>query len=89
MERYVGFYAAFLIPTLFFLTTLPVLFFCNNYYRKKPPSGSVLLPAIRLPLLAMNGRWHLSLIRMWKHCHVGTFWNSVKVCRVYHMLKIN
>lgn len=74
-----GFWAAFLIPTIFFLSTLPVLFFCNKYYKKKPPSGSVLLPAIKLPLLASRGRWHLNPIATWKHHRDGTFWASVKV----------
>lgn len=80
-ERYVGFYAAFLIPTLFFLTTLPVLFFCKKHYRLAPPSGSVLGPAVKLLFRGTKGRWHLNPVATYRHMNDGTFWESVKVRR--------
>ncbi|KAF1964681.1 oligopeptide transporter [Bimuria novae-zelandiae CBS 107.79] len=81
-ERYVGFWPAFLIPTVFFLTTLPVLFFCRKMYIQRPPSGSVLGPAVKLPFLAMKGRWSWNPIRTWKNARNGSFWDSAKPSRL-------
>ena len=47
-ERYVGFYLSFLIPTICFALTLPVLFFCKKFYKLSKPEGSVLAPAVGL-----------------------------------------
>ncbi|KAF2679491.1 PTR2-domain-containing protein [Lentithecium fluviatile CBS 122367] len=81
-ERYVGFYLAFLIPTVFFLTTLPVLFICNKFYRKLPPSGSVLGPAVKLLFLGMKGRWHLNPIATIRHINDGTYWTNIRPSRL-------
>jgi POT family proton-dependent oligopeptide transporter len=77
-ERYVGFYLAFLLPTVVFCTALPVLFFCRKFYKRTPPEGSVLGPALKLFFMALKGRFHLNPVATWKHCHDGTFWDSVK-----------
>ncbi|KIW08326.1 uncharacterized protein PV09_01243 [Verruconis gallopava] len=77
-ERYVGFYLSFLIPTLVFCTSLPVLFYCKKFYRVRAPEGSVLGPAVKLLLSATKGRWHLNPVATWKHMNDGTFWDSVK-----------
>lgn len=79
-ERYVGFYLSFLLPTVFFLTTFPVLLFCRKRYIRRPPEGSVLGPAVKLMLFGLKGRTHLNPITTWKHWHDGTFWESVMVC---------
>ncbi|KAF2467229.1 peptide transporter PTR2-A [Lindgomyces ingoldianus] len=77
-ERYVGFYLAYLIPTLFFLTCFPVLAFCRKRYILRPPEGSVLAPACKLFWLALKGRWHLNPLATWRHWNDGTFWENVK-----------
>ncbi|KAF2200721.1 hypothetical protein GQ43DRAFT_441280 [Delitschia confertaspora ATCC 74209] len=77
-ERYVGFYLSFLIPTIMFCTTFPVLFFCRKYYTLKAPEGSVLGPAVRLFFMAAKGRWHLNPMATWKHMNDGTFWQNVR-----------
>jgi len=77
-ERYVGFYLSFLIPTVFFCTTFPVLFFCRKYYNLTPPEGSVLGPAVKLFFKACKGRWHINPVATWKHMNDGTFWQKVK-----------
>jgi POT family proton-dependent oligopeptide transporter len=77
-ERYVGFYLSFMVPTLFFCTTLPVLYFCRNTYKRRAPEGSVLGPAFRLLVRATKGRWHINPVATWKHMNDGTFWQSVK-----------
>ncbi|KAF9735626.1 hypothetical protein PMIN02_005391 [Paraphaeosphaeria minitans] len=82
IERYIGFWPAFLVPTAFFLVAFPVLFFCKKMYIHTPPSGSVLGPAIKLPLLAMKGRWSWSPIRTWKNARNSSFWESVKPSRL-------
>ncbi|OCK78332.1 MFS peptide transporter-like protein Ptr2 [Lepidopterella palustris CBS 459.81] len=77
-ERYVGFYLSFLIPTVCFITTFPVLWFCRKYYNRRAPEGSVLGPAIKILWTATKGRWHLNPVASYKHMNDGTFWDSVK-----------
>ena len=47
-ERYVGFYLSYLIPTICFTITLPVLAYCKKWYKLSKPEGSVLMPAVKL-----------------------------------------
>ncbi|KAF2805322.1 MFS peptide transporter-like protein Ptr2 [Mytilinidion resinicola] len=77
-ERYVGFYLSFMLPTLFFCSTLPILYFCRNMYARRAPEGSVLGPAVKLLLRATKGRWHINPVATWKHMNDGTFWDTVK-----------
>lgn len=77
-ERYVGFYLSFLIPTVIFACTLPLMFVCRKFYKKRAPEGSVLGPAVKLLFMAMKGRWHINPVATYKHINDGTFWNSVK-----------
>ncbi|BGP13328.1 hypothetical protein JCM10213_001485 [Rhodosporidiobolus nylandii] len=46
-EKRVGFWLAYLLPTLVFALTPPVLYFGRNRYARAPPSGSVLGKAFR------------------------------------------
>ena len=78
VERYVGFYLAFLIPTAVYITSLPVLFLAKKSYNLRPPEGSVLGPAVKLLVRGANGRWHLNPITTWKHMNDGTFWDNLK-----------
>lgn len=77
-ERYVGFYLSFMLPTLMFCTTLPVLYFCRNWYSRRPPEGSVLGPAVKLLIRATKGRWSINPLATWKNMNDGTFWDKVK-----------
>jgi POT family proton-dependent oligopeptide transporter len=81
-ERYVGFYLAFLIPTIFFMTTLPVLVICNKFYRKLPPTRSVLGPAVKLLVLGMKGRLHLNPVATFRHLNDGTYWAGINPSRM-------
>lgn len=81
-ERYVGFYLSFLIPTLVFCCALPVMFMCRNWYKRTPPEGSVLGPAVKLILMGMKGRIHANPIKTYRHLHDGTFWEGVKPSRL-------
>jgi POT family proton-dependent oligopeptide transporter len=77
-ERYVGFYLSFLLPTICFCFTLPVLYMCRNIYKHTEPEGSVLKPAFQLVMLGMKGRIHLNPVRTYKHMTDGTFWDRLK-----------
>ncbi|KAK5073493.1 hypothetical protein LTR64_007370 [Lithohypha guttulata] len=77
-EKYVGFWLAFLLPTLIFLTTPAVMFWGRKRYQQKPPSGSVLSKAFRTLFYAMRGRWSVNPLRFWKNTHDGTMWASAK-----------
>jgi POT family proton-dependent oligopeptide transporter len=77
-ERYVGFWLAFLLPTMMFCLTLPVLYLCRNIYARTQPEGSVLQPALKLVIRGMKGRIHLNPIRTYRHLTDGTFWENLK-----------
>lgn len=77
-ERYVGFYLAYLIPTVMFLFCLPVLFFCKKHYVLKPPSGSVMAPAFKLFFKALGKGASINPVKTWKNWQSGTMWHDVK-----------
>ncbi|KAG5916029.1 hypothetical protein E4U53_004378, partial [Claviceps sorghi] len=52
VEKYVGFWLAFLIPTGLFLLAPLVLWSQKSKYRLKPPTGSVLSKFVRMALFA-------------------------------------
>ncbi|KAF2660415.1 MFS peptide transporter-like protein Ptr2 [Lophiostoma macrostomum CBS 122681] len=81
-ERYVGFWLAYLIPTIFFLICLPVLFFCKKMYILRPPSGSVMGPAFGLLFKALGTGWSWNPVRTWKNWNDGTMWEKVKPSRL-------
>lgn len=63
-EKYVGFYLAFLLPTLMFCFCPLVLYLCRNKYILAAPNGSVYGKAIKVWGLAMKGRWSLNPVKM-------------------------
>ncbi|KAF2654156.1 Ptr2 peptide transporter [Lophiostoma macrostomum CBS 122681] len=77
-ERYVGFFLAFLLPTILVICTLPVFFYGHNRYIKNPREGNVLVPAGKLICFGLKGRWSFNPILMWKKLHDGTFWAVIK-----------
>lgn len=81
-ERYVGFYLSFMLPTLLFCVTLPVLFFCRKWYTHTKPEGSVLGPAIKLLMLGTKKRFSINPVAFYKNCHDGTFWDELKPSRL-------
>ncbi|PWY65637.1 PTR2-domain-containing protein [Aspergillus sclerotioniger CBS 115572] len=76
-ERYVGFWLSYLLPTIMFTFCPTVLFFCRNKYYLVKPTGSVYLQAFRLWKLAMQGRWSLNPVRLFKS-NPTPFWDHVK-----------
>jgi len=77
-ERYVGFWLSYLIPTIAFCLTPLVMILCKNWYKHTPPTGSVLMPAIKILLRGTKGRWHANPVATYKHMNDGTFWDNVK-----------
>lgn len=81
-EKYVGYWLAYLLPTLVFLICIPVLFFARNRYVKTPPSGSVLSNALKLLFLASKGRFSWNPVRFFKNLTAADFWENVKPSRL-------
>ncbi|KAI0729908.1 POT family-domain-containing protein [Fomitopsis betulina] len=77
-ERYVGFYLSFLLPTILFTFTLPILFICRKWYSHTKPEGSVLGPATKLLLFGAANRFHWNPWRFWKQLQAGGFWEDLK-----------
>lgn len=77
-ERYVGFYLAYLIPTVMFITCLPVLYFCKKFYILKPPSGNVMGPAFKLLFKALQKGASPNPRKFYKNWKDGSMWNAVK-----------
>ncbi|KAL4401703.1 transmembrane transporter [Malassezia pachydermatis] len=67
-ERNVGFWLAFLLPTLVFFLPFPVLWFGRNYYKSEPPNGSVLTQACGA---------------LWIGIKKTASWNPIKMVRSY------
>ncbi|KAI1342704.1 peptide transporter PTR2 [Xylariaceae sp. FL0016] len=57
VEKYVGFWLAFLLPTALFLVAPIVLAVCKKSYILSPPTGSVLSKFFHMFRFAMKGKW--------------------------------
>ncbi len=79
---YVGYYLAFILPTVLFLLCPLVLIIFKKNYRLQPPQGSVLGPAIKLLVHATRGRWSLNPFRTIHNLRHHDFWQDVKPSRI-------
>ncbi|KAM0703015.1 hypothetical protein Q7P35_010447 [Cladosporium inversicolor] len=78
VEKYVGFWLSFALPTfLFFLAPL-VLLGCKKFYRLSPPTGSVTSKAFNLLKLASKGSWSINPAQTYRNMTRDDFWHSVK-----------
>ncbi|CAI6258689.1 unnamed protein product [Periconia digitata] len=77
-ERYVGFWLAFLLPTIMFFLAFPVLIYCKPRYTLLPPSGSVMAPAMKLFFKALGNGISPNPVKTVKRWQDGQFWNRVK-----------
>lgn len=57
VEKYVGFWLAFLLPTILFAACPVILFFMKKKYTLSPPTGSVLGKCLKMFGMAMRGKW--------------------------------
>ncbi|KAF2277375.1 PTR2-domain-containing protein [Westerdykella ornata] len=78
VEKYVGFWLSFLLPTIMFCFCPAVLWFCRNKYHKSPPTGSVLLRAWKLWTFAQKGKWSINPVQTRKNFKSDNFWEDVK-----------
>ncbi|KAF2797851.1 MFS peptide transporter-like protein Ptr2 [Melanomma pulvis-pyrius CBS 109.77] len=78
VEKYVGFWLSFLLPTILFCCCPLVLWFCRNRYHKSPPTGSVLIRAVKLLFFAQKGRWSINPVTTRKNLKADNFWENVK-----------
>ncbi|KIW08204.1 uncharacterized protein PV09_01134 [Verruconis gallopava] len=65
-EKYVGFWLAFMLPTILFLVAPLVLLTFKKRYRLSPPTGSILAKFMRMWTTAMKGVWSLNPLTMKK-----------------------
>ncbi|KAJ7596080.1 POT family-domain-containing protein [Mycena floridula] len=80
-EKYVGFYAAYLLPTVIYLFCPLLLYVGRNRYIRSPPTGSVLATCVRLFRYAARGKWSINPVRTWKNFNTDTFWDDAKPSR--------
>jgi len=78
VEKYIGFWCSFLLPTIMFCLCPVVLWFCRNKYHRSPPTGSVLLRATKLIGLAQKGKWSANPITTRRNFKADNFWEDVK-----------
>lgn len=81
-EKFVGFWLAYTLPTVVFLLSPLVLWYGRDKYRTSPPTGSVLVTALRVWRYAMRGRWSWNPIRTIRNFTADDFWESAKPSKV-------
>ncbi|KAJ5487344.1 hypothetical protein N7530_001644 [Penicillium desertorum] len=86
-EKYIGFWLAFLLPTLMFLTTPFVMWWGRKRYRQSDPAGSVTYKAVKTFWFCMRGRWHYNPYILWKRTHGGTLWDTAKPSNIEPRLR--
>lgn len=72
VERFVGFWLAYALPTFLFFFAPIVLIACKKFYILTPPTGSVLSRAFALLRLASKGCWSLNPVTTYKNLYVYT-----------------
>ncbi|KFY44747.1 hypothetical protein V494_01338 [Pseudogymnoascus sp. VKM F-4513 (FW-928)] len=86
-EKYVGFWLAWLLPTLIYCICPAIMLRARKRYRRTPPQGSVLAKALRIWIYAQKGRWSLNPIQTWRNLHDGLMWESVKPSNIQPHLR--
>jgi len=77
-EKYVGFWLAYLLPTVLLCLCPAVVWYCSKIYVRTPPAGSVLGKSVGLFMLANKGQWSINPVRTYKNLNDGMFWERVK-----------
>ncbi|KIX96749.1 uncharacterized protein Z520_07469 [Fonsecaea multimorphosa CBS 102226] len=80
---YVGYYLAFLLPTLMFLLCPVILVLNKKNYRLTPPQGSVLGPTVKTLLYALRPYWSWNPFRVIRNVRkTTTFWTALEPSRI-------
>lgn len=77
-EKWVGFWLAYLLPTLVFTIPIPVLWFGRNFYDVSPPNGSVLSQAVKAWGLVIRKNWSWNPVRLIRNAQSPSYWDCVK-----------
>jgi len=77
-EKYVGFWLAYLLPTIMFVLCPMVLWACKSRYTLTPPTGSVLGTFFKLVNLGMKERWSANPMRTMRNLRAPDFWSRCK-----------
>lgn len=77
-ERFVGFWLAYMLPTILFFVAPVVLFVCKKGYTTTPPTGDVTSKAFHLLALASKGCWASNPVKTYHNFHREGFWDRVK-----------
>ncbi|OCL06755.1 hypothetical protein AOQ84DRAFT_389980 [Glonium stellatum] len=81
-ERYIGFWMAFLLPTIMFGFCPLILAVFSRKYVLRPPTGSVLAKAVSLIKFALKGKFSMNLTTTVKNIRPPTFWEDAKPSHV-------
>ncbi|KIW49910.1 hypothetical protein, variant [Exophiala xenobiotica] len=81
-EKYVGFWLAFMLPTVLFVFAPIVLVVCKKHYVLLPPTGSVFAKFFQLWSYACKGKWSINPVRTYKNLSAPDFWDRVKPSNV-------
>jgi len=81
-EKYVGFWLAYMLPTVLFICAPVVLVLCKKKYVLTPPTGSVLAKFWKLWTYASKGKWSINPVRTYKNMSAPGFWENVKPSRI-------
>lgn len=81
-ERRIGFWFAYMLPTVIFALCIPILLFGRKYYVRYPPEGSVIKLACKIWGYSLKRNWSWNP-RTWKAlCTSPTFWEPAKPSNV-------
>ncbi|EOA86833.1 uncharacterized protein SETTUDRAFT_115376 [Exserohilum turcica Et28A] len=78
VEKYIGFWCAWLLPTIMFCLCPIVLWVCRKKYHHTPPTGSVLVRALKLMSFAAKGKWSANPVTTRENFKADNFWEDVK-----------
>ncbi|PKI83233.1 hypothetical protein MVES1_003223 [Malassezia vespertilionis] len=77
-ERDIGFWLAYLLPTLVFLLPIPVLMFFNKTYVKLPPTGSILGTASKAIGRVLRAHWSWNPVRCIRNFKSQGVWDAAR-----------
>ena len=77
-EKYVGFWLAYLLPTVVFFICPIVLWAGRNRYIRTAPKGSIFGSSWRTFRLAAKGKWSLNPVATYKNFNTPGFWDAAK-----------
>lgn len=78
IEKYIGFWLSFALPTFLFFFCPVILLGCKKFYRLNPPTGSVTSKAFALLKLASKGCWSANPAQTYRNMKRDDFWHKVK-----------